>query len=283
MRRASSRPLATSRSAGRVVALTLAAMVMTTLTPPASAQIGERDISEPPDSSACPVDPEIATVVPEDGFTDVSDGNVHELAVDCVVWYGVATGTSDTTYGPGDPVRREQMASFVARLLDYVSDEDHAGAEGPGPPLPAAPGTNQFPCDVNPVSAHYDAIQRLAAAGIVQGTGTDAGGEACFDPGREVTRGQAATFMWKALVHSGAAPDVLPDVLVFSDLAGDIHGEPANSLGILGIARGAGTDENGQPRYLPGLDVRRDQTASFVARTLDLLVEEGVAVPPPAA
>ena len=35
---------------------------------------------------------------------------------------GVAAGTSATAFQPGAPVRREQMATFLVRLLDLLVD-----------------------------------------------------------------------------------------------------------------------------------------------------------------
>lgn len=103
--------------------------------------------------------------VPEDGFGDVTADNTHETAIDCVAWYGVTSGVTANAYGPANPVPRAQMASFIARLIDYVAIRTPSTTDG----LPAAPSTNAFPCDVAP-GTHYESIQRLAAAGIVDGT-----------------------------------------------------------------------------------------------------------------
>lgn len=255
------------------------------LAPPASAQVpAGRDITEPPDASSCPVDRTVdpaTTEVPEDGFTDVGTDNVHEFAIDCVAWYGVTSGTSETTYEPGGTVQRAQAASFIARFLDYAGDEDHAGAEGPGTAVPAAPADNQFPCDVSPTDVHYENVQRLAAARVIEGTGTNDEGEGCFDPGANVSRGQIASMLWRALGYTDDEVRALPDVDLFSDDDGDVHEGSINSLGVLGIAQGTATVEDGPALYSPGLDHQRDQAATLLARALDLLVEEGLIVPPP--
>lgn len=251
---------------------------------PASAQpVQDRDITDPPASSSCPVDRTVdpaTTDVPEDGFTDVPPDNVHEFAIDCVAWYEVTSGTSDTEYDPGSRVKRDQMASFIVRLLDYVADDDHAGPDGPGQALPALPAEDLFPCDVDRSNVHYESIQRLAAAGIVEGTGTNADGEACFNPGANVSRAQTASFVREAEGYTDNTRTVVFDVDFFVDDNGDTHEEAINVLASFGIARGTGTNPNGDLLYSPGADVKRDQMASFLARTLDLLVEEGVTVPP---
>lgn len=51
-------------------------------------------------------------------FTDVSSGNVFFCSIAEAFFSGLTNGTSPTTYGPSDPVSREQMAAFVTRTLD---------------------------------------------------------------------------------------------------------------------------------------------------------------------
>jgi DNA-binding beta-propeller fold protein YncE len=51
-------------------------------------------------------------------FTDVSAGNVFFCSIAEAFFSGLSNGTSPTTYNPGDPVPREQMAAFVTRTLD---------------------------------------------------------------------------------------------------------------------------------------------------------------------
>jgi hypothetical protein len=45
-------------------------------------------------------------------------GDVHEAAIDSVAAKGIATGYGDRTYGPGNPVTRAQMATFLVRGLE---------------------------------------------------------------------------------------------------------------------------------------------------------------------
>lgn len=52
-----------------------------------------------------------------DAFPD-DNGSVHEDAIDWAAANGVVTGHADGTFRPGDPVRRDQFASMVARLDD---------------------------------------------------------------------------------------------------------------------------------------------------------------------
>lgn len=62
-------------------------------------------------------------------FSD-DDGDVHEQRIDKAAAAGLTVG-SGAGYSPGAPVRRDQMATFVMRLLDRVS-RDTAEASGEG-------------------------------------------------------------------------------------------------------------------------------------------------------
>ena len=43
-------------------------------------------------------------------------GVISAADIACIHGLGITTGTSPTTYRPDDPVDRDQMASFLARL-----------------------------------------------------------------------------------------------------------------------------------------------------------------------
>lgn len=206
-------------------------------------------------SGAPPLAECIGAVAPDAGFTDVVPNSTHDASIDCVVFYGLAQGTSATTYAPSRSVSREQMASFIARLID-ASDQS----------LPAA--GNAFG-DVSGV--HANNVERLAAAGIVQGRqpGT-------FDPKSPVSRDQMASFLVRAFefVVDREAADA--DV-AFTDIAGNTHEANIRRVFGLGFTTGQTTTT-----YAPSDPVRRDQMASFLKRALENLVEvEGrIPVPP---
>src|SRR5947207_11444907 len=100
--------------------------------------------------NACP-----PGAVPPSNFTDVAPANVHKDAIDCMVWWRIANGTSARTYNPGGQVNRGQMASFIARLIDVTSKV-----------LPPAASDHFSDDNGNPHEAN---INRLAEAGIVSG------------------------------------------------------------------------------------------------------------------
>jgi hypothetical protein len=184
-------------------------------------------------------------------FTDVPTGGTHERAISCLVWWNVANGKSATTYAPGASVTREEMAAFVARAVL---------AARPGS-LPAAP-PNAFGDDDG--SVHRLSIDRLAAVGIVGGTGAGS-----YSPKAVVTRGQMARFLSNAAAHVLGRP--LPS-------AGDLFTDDTGSLFEADINRVAQTGLTGgyaDGTYRAGGTVLRDQMGSFLARTLDLFVVQG--------
>lgn len=120
------------------------------------------------------------TAAPPDRFDD-DEGSTHESAIDALAAAGLADGYPDGSFRPGDEVTREQMASFLARLLVTVG----AGA------LPQ-PGVDFFADDDGTV--HEDATNRLAEIGVVAGVAS--GG---YAPRVAVNRGQMASFLARSL------------------------------------------------------------------------------------
>lgn len=183
------------------------------------------------------------------GFPDVPAGGALRADVDCVVWWGVATGRADGTYGPDALVTRGQMASFLARALF----PDHQ------------PYGNSF--DDDDGSAHEGAIQVLASQHVVAGKG-----ERRFDPDGPVTRDQLATFLWRFMRSNGLGG---AQGNHFTDDDGSSHQYPVNVIAGRGLAVGAeGT------HYFPSRPVTRAEMASFMARVLDAAVEGGALRPP---
>jgi photosystem II stability/assembly factor-like uncharacterized protein len=55
-------------------------------------------------------------------FTDIA-GNTHETNIRKAATAGFARGTTPTTYAPTNPVRRDQMASFLTRVLERFATD----------------------------------------------------------------------------------------------------------------------------------------------------------------
>src|SRR3712207_2334374 len=138
----------------------------------------------------------------QSGFTDIANTAPHTRNIECLKGSGVTAGTSATTYSPGANVRRGQMATFIANMIDRANVFDAPGNPNL-PDLPtAAASQDRFTDDEG--SVHENSINRLAQAGIVQGTSASA-----FNPDGEVSRAQMATFIAEALefVRGGTLPE----------------------------------------------------------------------------
>lgn len=187
--------------------------------------------------------------VPPSPFPDTA-GNQHEAAIACMAWRQVARGTDDGTYRPAAPVRRDQMASFLLRVL-YLS-----GAAIPSEPPDAF--------DDDDGSIHEPAIDALAAMGVVAGRG-----QRTYAPAASVTRAQMATFIARALPQATGA-EMANTTDFFGDDSGNTHERNINRLTEAAVAGGS-VDGRYRPRDL----VRRDQMASFLARSLALAEAAG--------
>jgi hypothetical protein len=238
------------RSSGLLAAATATSVAVgiSLLSTPAAADV--RDLEQ-----ACPTDR-----IEAHGFRDLT-GSVHEDAVSCVAHWEVAKGRTASSYDPAGAVTRGQAASFVARLV-----EQSGGA------LPAP--TRRHFTDVDG-STHEDSINRLAEAGVVNGR-TDG----TYGPDVPMTRAQMAALLVRGYDHRAPQSDRsrLPDgPNAFDDDDGHVLEPEIDKAAAAGFAAGTGTRT-----FAPGRLVRRDQMASFLARTLDLIVAEGMAaVPPP--
>jgi len=110
---------------------------------------------------------------PPDAFTD-DNGNLHELQINRIAAAGIASGCATAKYCPSDPVRRDAMASFLARALGLGGSPPDAFTDDNG-------------------NLHELQINRVAGAGVASGCG---GGKFC--PAGLVTREQMAAFLRRA-------------------------------------------------------------------------------------
>lgn len=114
-------------------------------------------------------------------FVDVG-GSVHAQAIGQLAAAGIVGGYGNGLYGPGDPVTRAQMATFIVRALEYRT----------GTTIERTVPTFSDHLD----SVHRDRIEQLAAIGV---TGGDAQGD--YDPRRRVDRGQMGSFMARSIAY----------------------------------------------------------------------------------
>ena len=110
-------------------------------------------------------------------FEDVDADGFHAPFIERMAELGVTRGCGDgSVFCPDDHVTRAQMAAFISRA--YV--------------LPAAPdpGFVDVPAD----TWYAEEVARLAGSGITKGCGDGSR----FCPGDDTTRGQMATFLYRA-------------------------------------------------------------------------------------
>lgn len=202
-------------------------------------------------------------------FSDVGS-SVFGQAIRCQAAAEITKGVSANTYAPGAWVSRDQMASFIARMID----EAVALHDGNGPPLRALPaydGSNAF-IDVNADDTHVESINRLAAVGITQG-GPGGRPTSYYEPWQLVTREQMASYVARALAHlRGSATPVGDDYFV--DDATSSHEVNINSVASEGIAVGVGGS-----RFQPEAALTREQLSAFIVRSLASLLAEGRITP----
>lgn len=222
------------------------AVTFTDVNPQAQVRYGPGEVPGP-DLGVC------GRVTPV-GFSDVSGGS-HAGNIGCVAGFGIALGQRDGTYRPLGDVRRDQMASFLARMLDV------AGVELPSSPSSAFPDTRG--------NTHARAIDQLAELGVLQGRR-----DGTYGPGDTVTRAQMASFLVRS-IEEVLGRELTAGDSPFEDTDGSVHEEAIAIVAELRIALGRTATT-----YAPNDDVRRDQMASFIARTLRELDREAVTLTP---
>ena len=112
----------------------------------------------------------------ENPFTDVRNGQYYYDAVLWAVENGVTTGTSATTFSPGEGCTRAQVVTFLWRAA--------------GQPAPAS-SANPFN-DVKKGAYYYNAVLWAVEKGITNGTS-----DTTFSPDDTCTRAQIVTFLWR--------------------------------------------------------------------------------------
>jgi len=204
-----------------------------------------------------------------DPFSD-DEPNTFTQAIECIAFAGVAQGgprgLPPDQYGPALAVPRDQMASFIARMMDAADELDEGGNIAA---LPGYDGTNAF-SDVPADNVHLQNINRLERAGVVAG---GPGGRPAdqYGPGLDVTRAQMASFLNRAIELMVGTPLSSANDYFTDDEAFSAHEDNINAIASEGIAVGDGRDA-----YRPGQTVQRDQMAGFLARTLAVLHQDGL-------
>lgn len=117
----------------------------------------------------------------DQGFTDIA-GNAHADSINRLAAIGVTVGRTPTTFVPQQLVRRDQMASFVVRAVEYAyGDDDFAVGEEPVPAF----------TDVGTSNVHRDNVDSGAQVlGLLAGQS-----DGTFRPDAPTQRQQMASFL----------------------------------------------------------------------------------------
>lgn len=212
--------------------------------------------------NACPT-----AQVPDSGFVDIAN-QTFELQIECLAWYDITQGgpggIPENQYGPAQRVTRAQMASFIARSLDYLDPAL----------LPAYDGSNEF-TDVANNSVHVAAINRLAEVNIALG-GANALPPTTYSPQLPVGRDQMASFIARSfgfVFEADICVEVLPDY--FDDDNANVHEPCINALADIAVVAGIGAGQ-----YNPDARITRAQMSAFIMRPMDIYVEQELAETP---
>jgi hypothetical protein len=181
-------------------------------------------------------------------FAD-TDGHTHESPIDCAAFWEIVRGFPDGNFRPNENLNRAQMATVIVNMMKT------AGYEFNEDPPDAFDDTD---------GAHKGNIDKLADAGVVDGTG-----EREYSPHRPVTRGQMSTFIRNAL-EEVTGQEIETDEEFFDDTEGTTHEKSINELASIGVVQGTG-----HRTFTPNGLVPRGQTTAFVMRGGDWLADEG--------
>lgn len=156
-----------------------------------------------------------------------------------IVWLaeqGITKGCGAGKYCPNANVRRDEMASFLARALGLTASKPDVFVDDEGNP-------------------HEPNINRIAAEGITAGCNPAAH---LYCPAANVRRDEMASFLSRALGLTGTPADA------FTDDTGNTHELNINRVAAAGITTGCGGTH-----YCPANFVTRAQMAAFLHRAFD--------------
>ena len=150
----------------------------------------------------------------DQGFTDVGDlRSAIRAGVNAAAALGIMPGTSSTEFSPRSPVRRADMALYLVRLLELVTDANSPIDVTVDPSTGAVTMTRRGGGEIiaddsfddvaaMATAAEEHAINAIYELGVTTGTS-----KGLYDPAGRVTRGQMAAFIVRLLGHSSLRPD----------------------------------------------------------------------------
>ena len=150
----------------------------------------------------------------DQGFIDLDNfSSAISAGANAAAALGIMPGTSDTEFAPGAPVLRGDMALYLVRLLELITDEASPinvtvnGSTGEVT-LTRRNGSAVVPDDTfDDVAGQIEAAQEHAINAVYELGVTTGKARGVYDPGSRVTRGEMAAFIIRLLGHSELRPD----------------------------------------------------------------------------
>lgn len=136
----------------------------------------ETEAPETPETPGAPADTEIETPAQKTEFTDLAQYDWAKDAIYHLAQEGVIQGTSETTFTPGNNIRRGDYILILTRMFQLESKDTAEDFD-----------------DVAKDSYYYDAIQTARALGIAQGDDNNR-----FRPEAPITRQDMITLTMRA-------------------------------------------------------------------------------------
>ena len=178
-------------------------------------------------------------------FLDVSEDMFYYEPVLWAVKEGITTGTSAYTFTPDGTCTRAQIVTFLWRS---------AGSPAAGE------GSNPF-TDVPEGQWYTDAVLWAVEEGITTGTSATT-----FSPDASCTRGQVATFLWRAKGEPASAADN-----IFTDITSDAYYYSA----VLWAVENGITNGMGDGTFAPDAPCTRGQIVTFLHRAANIAPDDG--------
>ena len=174
----------------------------------------------------------------ENPFTDVPTEQYYHAPVLWAVENGITTGMTETTFAPDATCTRAQIVTFLWRAN--------------GSPAPAS-SSNPF-TDVPAGQWYTDAVLWAVENGITSGTSATT-----FSPDAGCTRGQVATFLWRAKGQPSPGGEN-----IFSDLISGAYYYDA----VLWAVENGITNGMGDGTFAPDATCTRGQIVTFLYRAM---------------
>jgi hypothetical protein len=173
------------------------------------------------------------------------NGNIHESNIEAIAALGITRGCNPPLvdrFCPDSNVTRAEMAAF---LIAALGEQPASSFLGSFPDVPAGQWYTGY-------------VERLKELGITTGNA-----DGTFGPDRPVTRAEMAVFLNRAFQLGSPPPGA-----VFGDIAPDQwYAQAVEAIRLAGITTGCSANP---VLYCPIDPVKRDQMATFVARSLGI-------------